>query len=841
MNERTQIAEAFIKAVEQDAAERSQFLAALRDTDPDVAAEVEALLRAHERDGILDSPARLPDEAPVERRIGPYRVLGELGRGGMGVVYLAERDDGEFQRRVAVKILASATDADELDRRFRAERQILATLDHPNIAQLIDGGVTSGRLPYLVMEYVDGLPITEYCERHGLSVRERLQLFIDVCAAVDHAHRNLVLHRDLKPGNILVTAQRQVKLLDFGIAKLLNPALSAVVSPPTRAAQRRLTPEYASPEQLRDEPLSTTSDIYSLGVILHELLTGARPLNNESPDKISDGDLNAIVSMALRPEPSRRYGSAELLAQDLENYLQGLPVNAQRGSGWYRARKLARRHWLAASALGIALVSVIAGGAVAWRQSVAAHRERDRAQQALVESQRISEFLIGLFEVNDPAQLRGRAVTAQELLQRGRQQAEELRDQPLLQARMLEVIGRVYHATAQYGEARGLLERALSIREAHLGPDHLDVAETLTALSQTLRMQSRYVEADAAARRALDIRLNSLGEGHPDVAASLLVASTMAVFLADLDRALDLSRRAVTVLDNLPGQDSALAAALLTYGSTLRRRADYAAAEQQVRRAIEINRRIRAEHPQLAGSLMGLAYLAGEFPERAEEADSLYRQGIEMRRRTLGPDHPWYAAALGDYAIFLTRVGRADDALRVAQQHYTLVQSIYGAEHPRTAEVMMTYAQALAAVGRKAEAIALARQSVELRLERLGRVHNSTAIGKSHLAKLLHDNGQTAEALPLMVESIEILRNTSGGAETGLVGLHYAELGKMQMEAGRFVDAEQSLQQALRIYQQGGIPPSHQDHQFLLKTFVQLYEAWGRPQEAGRYRASLIR
>jgi tetratricopeptide (TPR) repeat protein/predicted Ser/Thr protein kinase len=860
MNERSRIEEAFEQALEQDVMARSQFLEAIREANPQVAAEVEQLLRAHDRSaGILDGVGRKAPRMP-ERRIGTYRVVTELGRGGMGVVYLAERDDGQFRRRVAVKILSGGPDAEELRQRFQAERQILATLDHPNIAQLIDGGVTDEGLPYLVMEYVDGLPITDYCDRNRLGVRDRLRLFIDVCAAVHHAHRNLIIHRDLKPSNVLVTHDGQVKLLDFGIAKLLNPGLSAIAAPVTRQSERILTPEYASPEQLRGEPLSTTSDVYALGIVLHELLTGVRPEPNTRPSSIAmrsgpaaavrdastdqlsrtlRGDVDAILGMALRPEPSRRYGSAELLAQDVDRYLQGLPVAARTGNRWYHARKFVRRHWLAAAAVVVAATSLSAAAAVALRERALAHRERDRTQQALLESERVTAFLIGLFQASDPAQLRGNALTAQDLLQRGRQQAEELREHPLVQARMFEVIGRVYHATAQYGEARGLFERALSIREAHLGTAHLDVASTLTDLAETLRYQSRHVEADAAARRAHAIRLRILGPRHPDVAESQLVEATAAVYLADLDRAADLQRRAVAILEGVAGRDSALAVALGNLGTTLARHGDYPEAERLLRRSIDINRSIRAEHPQLAGALLSLAYTLDEMPERASGADSLYRQGVAMRRRTLGPDHPMYAFALGDYAVFLNNAGRYSEALPAAEQHYALITSIFGPEHPNTTGAMTTYAYALAGLGRRQEAITLARRSLDLRLTRLGRLHNSTANAMSALATMLHDAGQTSEAMTFMADAITILRNNSGGAETGLVALAYLELARFQLDQSRFIDAERSLLHALRIYQQARVPPTQKDHQRVLRALVRVYERWQKPEEANRYRTLL--
>src|SRR6478672_2244640 len=280
---RAAIEDVFEQALDVEPGLRAAWLKDRCADDSVLRAEVEALLAAHESPpGILDrrlTPATtaLAFEPLLDRRIGPYRVVRELGRGGMGVVYLAERVDGEFRREVAIKLLRNSPDAEELERRFIAERQILASLSHPNIAQLLDGGTTEGQLPYLVMEYVDGLPITTYCDRHGLDIAARLRLFADVCRAVNSAHQNLVIHRDIKPGNILVTATGQVKLLDFGIAKLLNSSIGGMAQPHTRTTLRVMTPDYASPEQVRGDPLTTGSDVYSLGVVLYELLAGRRP------------------------------------------------------------------------------------------------------------------------------------------------------------------------------------------------------------------------------------------------------------------------------------------------------------------------------------------------------------------------------------------------------------------------------------------------------------------------------------------------------------------------------------------------------------------------------------
>ena len=341
---RLEIESIFENAIELTAVERRDWVAEQCGTDPVLRAEVEALIAAHERpDGVLESEIAgalldaLDGARPI-RRVGAYCVIRELGRGGMGVVFLAERDDGQYEQRVAVKVLRASPDNGDLRRRFRAERQILATLKHRSIAQLLDGGVTKGRLPYLVMEYVDGLPITAYCDKHRLGVGARLRLFREVCGAVHYAHQNLIIHRDIKPGNILVSSDGGVKLLDFGIAKLMDPTLAPVGQPRTRTELRAMTPEYASPEQIRGESVTTASDVYALGVVLYELLCGRRPydLTGTSPHKfeelvcwrvpeqpsavVSDerlrhtlrGDLDAIVMMALRKDVADRYGSVDL-------------------------------------------------------------------------------------------------------------------------------------------------------------------------------------------------------------------------------------------------------------------------------------------------------------------------------------------------------------------------------------------------------------------------------------------------------------------------------------------------------------------------------------------------
>jgi len=433
-------------------------LVELCDGDGDLEMEVRALLAAHERvDGILDREAgfqegagRISGESGLPEQVGRYRILREVGRGGMGTVYLAERADGHFKQRVALKLIPARDE--KLASRIVAERQILASLEHPNISRLLDGGLTDDGRPYLVMEYVSGLPVDVYCDRMRLTLRERVQVFLTILGAVEHAHHNLVVHRDLKPSNIFVSPSGEVKLLDFGIAKLLSPNLGGPEMPVTRHRDRALTPEYTSPEQVRGEGITTAADVYSLGIVLYQLLTGYRPysvasgaldelvrvvceVDPPSPsarvsgrrlpgsgeearteeerraaaaarhtttarhERSLKGDLDAIVMKALRKEPSRRYASIEQLATDLRDYLDDRPVRARRGSGWYRLRKFASRNRVGALATMAVIVSILAGsGTAAWQAGVAG-RERDRARAALRESEEVTQFLLGLFHL----------------------------------------------------------------------------------------------------------------------------------------------------------------------------------------------------------------------------------------------------------------------------------------------------------------------------------------------------------------------------------------------------------------------------------------------------------
>lgn len=552
-----QLQDLFNAAVELTPNQQAAFLDQACAHDPTLRQQAESLLLAGEdatqriQSAIGDAAQDLTQQeniSAVDRLIGPYQVIQELGRGGMGAVYLAVRADDEYQKRVAIKVVQHDLGNPEVLRRFRNERQILAGLDHPYIARLLDGGTTPDGMPYVVMEYVEGDPIDRYCDHHRLSTSERLKLFRDVCAAVHYAHQNLIIHRDLKPGNILVTAGGVPKLLDFGIAKLLNPELGPQTQAITRMAMRLMTPEYASPEQIRGEPITTASDIYSLGVVLYELLTGHRPYlfknyqsqeiehivsfeeperpstvvgrreihAQESPDSAPNarqtardrerlrrqlaGELDAIVMMALRKESQRRYASAEQLSEDIRRHLEGRPVRARPDTLSYRTSKFIKRHKIGVAAAALVLLTLIGGVMATTWQARIARAERARAEQRFNDVRKLANSFI--FEVHDniadlPGSTRAREVLVKSALEYLNSLAEEAGNDPSLQRELASAYQKVGDVqgnptNANLGDTAGALasyRKALTIAEA-LVVAHPSDAEAQKSLALTYQKLS---------------------------------------------------------------------------------------------------------------------------------------------------------------------------------------------------------------------------------------------------------------------------------------------------------------------------------------------------------------
>jgi serine/threonine-protein kinase len=845
-----QLQDLFAAARTHAPAERERLLREEESRDPALVDQVRALLAADESGGILDSlsphiasVAQLVEaEAPV--RVGAYRIVSELGRGGMGAVYLADRVDGDFQQRVAIKMIGTSDADDPLHQRFIAERRILAGLIHPHIARLLDGGVTDDGHPYLVMEYVDGLPITRYCDRHQLDINARLRLFVDVCGAVQHAHQNLVIHRDLKPSNILVSADGVVHLLDFGIAKLIESGTAA--APQTRIESRMMTPEYASPEQVRGETLGTASDIYSLGVLLYELLCGCAPyrFSTRSPLEVAtlvcdqdpvrpavrvkelEGDLDGIVMMAMRKEPGRRYASVDMLRQDVERHLAGLPVMAHRGGRRYRIGKFVRRHRVevaAATAVGAALVI---GLSVAVLQGRRATRERDRAEQALAESNGVTDFLLELFRTGETGEVPATQLTALDLLRRGALQADDLSNQPMVHARLLDVIGQMSFNLGRLDEAQARLEQAIAIRRSAGGAAD-DLARSLIHLSWVHRTRNHHDRARPLVMEALDLRRRSLPAGHPDIADALYELGWIA-YGADQER---LYRQALEILTPIPAAADRRITMLQGLATNLRRQGRLAEAVAAARDALAVAEgSYGPEHHTTGSAMIHLGDHVNDIEEDAAAAERLYRRGLELLTRHYGEGSIRLLHGMNSLVGLLGSRGDTE-AEAIARRALAISQSATGPEHPRVADQMHKLAWALTRLRRLAEAEALARESLALTIRAMGPGHQIVAASRlTLLAQIFDLQRRHIEADQTYEAAIAKL---ASGVINGEVRREYA---LVLLGRGDLTGAEAQLLQSLSSLERaytGRVHPNVDETKRLLMT---LYRRTGRPDLAERYR-----
>ena len=796
------------EVLECPAAERQEMLARLCGDDAMLCADIERLVDA---DGstmaILDDPLNLADELASEvgsgssavdtleadSRIGAYRLVRRIGQGGMGAVFLAERADGAFEQTVALKVVLAGPVSEEDGLRFLQERQILAELDHPNIARLLDGGVADDGRPYFVMEYVEGLPVTTYCASHRLGVDDRLRLFLAVCEAVDLAHRHLVVHRDLKPSNILVDDDGRPRLLDFGIAKLLAPGRAR--TPQTIAVA--LTPEYAAPEQVRGRPITVATDVYGLGVVLYELLTGRLPYVAESllevpavilqqeplrpsvavrsgdprttsalassPSRLRRvlrGDLDTILLKALHKEPERRYQSAAALRGDIERYLDHRPILARPDSWPYRARRFVRRHAVASAAALVVSVSLVAGAiATSWQARVASRQAR--------RSTAVQAFMASVFRVIDPGEFVGRTVTAREILDLGAKRVDtELSGTPELQADVLTLIGRLYIQLGLYKEASPLLVRALALRRELNASDRSEISDSLDAIGLLQIRLGEYAaaertlsEAEAILGRAptnLDQRattLNHLGEVQT-LNAELRSAET------SLLEAIEIRRT------RTGGRDPAMAESLLLLARVRRADGDVEKAAALDREATELLRAsLGANRPDMLQSMASVAMVALERGDY-REAEDLYRQALAAAKRTVGPDHPDTLHLLSQLGIVASRSGKLGAGEVLLREALEAQQLRVGEAHPSLVSTMNALAWTLSRLDRQEEAERLYRDAFGIAKRRLGAEHPDLANVLTNLGRFLIDRGRPVEAEPLLKESVAILENIFGEGDT---------------------------------------------------------------------------
>ena len=781
-------------------------------------------------------------------RIGPYRVLRTLGAGGMGEVYLAERADAQFEQQVAIKVVHGGALGSGMHSRLKLERQILAQLDHPNIAHLLDGGSLPDGRAYIVMEYVDGITIDVFCDSNRLDLVARLKLFQTVCAAVHYAHQNLIVHRDLKPSNILVTAAGVPKLLDFGIAKLLDERQAGHHNTlaMTHADIRMMTPDHASPEQVLGQPITTSSDVYVLGVLLYKLLAGAGPFvissvrlteieraicekdprppsqtvptdDSEESRRIADarstnpkrlarslaGDLDNIVLMAMRKEPERRYASAQQMASDIQRYLDGRPVIARRDTWSYRSSKFVRRHWLPVTAGVCAGVVVLSFAATTYRQSlrIAAERDRvaqqrERAEHERARAEEISSFLVNLFKLSDPEENRGNQVTARELLDSGAKRLRAgLQDQPETKAALLSTVGAVYDSLGQYQDALPILDESLRLQDK---PHDASRIDTLLDLGHARVKLGDLHGAEQPLQEALHLAQTGFGARSLESGRALWNLGMLRSEQGQYSQAKDLYIRSLAILEQTSASPTDVSLVLDDLATVYTREQQWVLAKQTFERSLDIDRRVLGDdHPRVAYLLENLAIVAQNMGQ-LKQAETLYLDSLSREERAYGDRHPETTVTKSSYGLLLQREGRLAEAEPLLRSVLDVRLSLLGPDHYMVGYSRVSLAMLLHDKGDLAEAESQFRQALAIYDKSLPIDHQYRASLLTHFARLLVDRGKTVEALAKSAESIKIWAATLPASSPPLAQAHAIHAYALE-HAGKSPEAAEELEAAVPI------------------------------------------
>ena len=746
--------------------QRAEWLRSLANQDRALASQLGALLDEHRKlnqEGFLEKGrVALPTTSGlVGQTLGPYTLVSQIGDGGMGSVWLAERNDGRFERRVAVKFIHIALMGREGEARFRREGNILGKLAHPHIAELVDAGVSTGGQPYLILEYVEGESIDRYCDQRKLDIEARIRLFLDVLVAVAHAHANVIVHRDIKPSNVLVSNDGAVKLLDFGIAKLLEgDGTGAAATMLTGEGGSSMTPEYAAPEQLTGARITTATDVYALGVLLYVLLTGQHPagkgvrsaadlvkaiVDNEpmrpsdvvvtaqdeattsaaatratTPEKLTRqlrGDLDTILAKALKKNPVERYGSVTALADDLGRYLRNEPILARPDAFSYRASKFVRRNRIAVGLASLAIVAVLAGATGIVIQTRTARRQRDLAFRERDRAGRITDFMTRMFKVSDPSEARGNSVTAREILDKASKDvATGLAKDPEAQAEMMTVMGKVYASLGLFPRAESLLRQSLEIRLRVLGLEHPDTLKTMRALAGTVAQAGRYADGEKISRETLDIERRVLGPEHPET------LGTMGQLAIDIE---------------MQGQ------------GRIRE------AEKLLQQTFDLQRRILgAKHLDTLATMDNMAWIL-MAENRFPEAEKMQRESIDLEREVEGPEHPDTAYSMNRLARILAREENYPEAEKIQLEALAIQRRILGAEHPNTVRSLTNLGDIEMSQNHYADAERTFRELHDVQLRVLDRNDPNAAVTTYNLGAVAALQGRPKEALPFLREAVD--------------------------------------------------------------------------------------
>jgi eukaryotic-like serine/threonine-protein kinase len=828
----------FQDAVQLPPEERPAFLDRACGTDAPLRREIEALLATDVPDRALRIERMVRDAAPagpdpfLGMRLGAWQVVDLIGRGGMGSVYRAERADGQYEQQVALKVVQSMAALGDGSSRFHAERHILARVTHPNIARLLDAGLTPEGSAYLVMEYVDGSPITTYCDEQRLTIDDRLRLFRAVSNATQHAHQSLVVHRDLKPANIFVSQTGEVKLLDFGIAKLLEPERAGIET--TARELRVLTPGYAAPEQLRGDPVTTATDVYVLGVVLYELLTGERPAELDpvapsqaikrrtesteaavatarmcaarrtTPAKLArrlSGDVDRVVMKALRIEPGRRYSSAGQLAEEIDRLLDGRPVVAQPDTLMYRTRRFVGRHRVGVGMVAALVVLSTAFAVVAGLQARAVASERDRARIEARRAERVSLLVADLFKLAEPAAGRGETITARELLEQasGRIGSELQGDGPT-QAALFNVLGRVYGNLGLHDRAIDVLARALALQQSRGGEGTADEAETLHRLGVQFVARGDYVPAEERLTEALALR-RRLAVPARDVAATLEALGRTLSLTGRMDGARNYLEEAMTLRRGQRDIPTAeLMSGMYELGSLLHQSGEFKRAESLFREAVDVGRSIAEPSLAKVTGLMHLARFVHEFERDPARAEPLYREALGIARTLYAGDHSEVGNCLGELARNLRDLKRLPEAEAAARESREMYRRLYGDRHDDTLIRSRILAGVLRDVRKLYEAELILRDALADSRSLFGDGNPTTLASARELASVLEEQDRYAESLDVRLTELASAIKEFGEAHV-YVAISLAGLGRHSLAAKQADEAHRYFTRALQVRQ----------------------------------------
>jgi serine/threonine-protein kinase len=842
------IQELFHQTADLPPGERLSFLKSTCNSDSDLISEVLAMVEEDTHgslldDGIAQVADRMLDRELELKNVGRYRIKKLLGEGGMGVVYLGERDD--LGSVVAIKILRDAWLSPARRDRFASEQRMLAQLNHPSIARLYDADTLPDGTPWIVMEYVEGLPLTEYCKEQNCSVEERLRLFREVCEAVRHAHLHAVIHRDLKPSNILVRPDGGVRLLDFGIAKQLDRLESPAEQ--TRTTFRMMTPAYAAPEQIRGERVGVYTDVYSLGVILYELLAGRLPfdllnltlgeaesiITQRSPEKpTKNADLDVLCLTAMHKDPVRRYSSAEALIRDVDHYLKGEPLDARPDSLGYRAGKFVRRYRSAVTA-AVVVFALLVGLITFFTVRLAIARNAALAEAA--RTRRIQRFMLDLFDGGDKQAGPADNLRVLSLLDRGVLDARSLNGEPAVQAELYQTLGSIYQKLGKLDKADSLLNAAFERRKSIFGNDSAEVAQSLVALGLLRIDQEQLSEAERLVRDGLSMTKRHAAPLDPAVAKATTSLGRVLEERGAYDQAIPVLDEAVRVAAAQGPVSADLAASLNELASVHFYAGRYQNADTLFRRVLEMHRTLLGErHPSIADDLINLGAVQQDLGYFAE-TEKLNRQALEINRAYFGDDHPQTAHNLTTLGRVLVSENRMDEGTDLLRQALAIEERAYGTVNRYVASTLNDLGKAALQQNKLDDAEARFSRMVEIYRAIYKDRHYLIGIALSNLASVFVEKHEYPHAEKLYGDAIQMFRDTLPGNHVS-TAIAEIKLGKVLVREHRYREAETSLLAGYDVLMKQA-NPSVSYLQTARTELVTVYNELHEPEKAAPYRA----